>query len=831
MKLHDKKWTIKNNEEVNLDSLELTGIVKQILVNRGFSDLESINKFLNPDLNDLYDPFLLKDMDKVISRINKAIEKDESIWIYGDYDVDGITSISVFKKCFELLDKKLNYYIPNRLEEGYGLSEYGLNKIIEKGADLIISVDCGITSVKEVEFVKSKGVDIIITDHHNCQEELPDAFAIVNPKQEGCKYPFDMLAGVGIAMKIVQALLGEDFILNYEKFIDITALGTIADIAPIVDENRIITKIGLKVIENTSNIGLRALLEVSDMKNKPVTAGTIGFKLGPKINAAGRIGKPGLGVELLISNSEDEAMKIANELHELNIERQNIEKVILEDIEALIIEQVDLENDKIFVVIGDGWHTGVIGIVASRISEKYFRPSVVLSKDGDVAKGSARSVGDISIFDALNSCKDLFIGFGGHKQAAGLSLDYNKVNELRKRINEFANLNITDEDLVPNIKVDSIIHNHEVNHTTLDDLEKLEPHGLGNPKPVLIYNGLTIDNIRNLGKEKEHIKLTLHDDKRTFEAIGFRVSDRYSDLRRQDKLDLVMNLSKNSFRGIDTIQFMIKDMRRLEPNYYKNDEIGKCFTKTLAKSLFYNSKGDKLNNIVNFGQEVIYQNDDINRLDYITSNHLKKMLVLVNSFSSLLEIQFRVKDLDLDRSLLGIYYNDLDSSNSNVDILINPIIENIDFAKYDEVVIYDILYNNNNLNVIKSKFVGCIRYLLKLKIDEKSQSELLYTAIPHRLDLIDVYKGIIEEGSLTILIEDYAKKLDMDLIKCDLSVRILEELSLISVEYDSVYHFKVLPKPEKKLVLDQTLIFNQVSKIRNDFYDYIKELKEIIKSS
>lgn len=822
MSLHNKKWSIEKNKEHALE-LNIHPIVEKILVNRGYDTQERIQGFLNPSIEQLYAPFLMKDMKKVIDRIRDAMEAGASIWIYGDYDVDGITSIATLMICFELLEYPVNYYIPNRLEEGYGLSEYGLEQIIDKGADLIISVDCGITSVEEVKYVHSRGKDIIITDHHNCQEELPEAYAILNPKQIDCSYPYDMLAGVGIALKVVQGLLRDRFLQYYEQFLDVVMLGTVADIAPIVDENRSITKVGLEVIRNTKNIGLKALLEVSNLTDVEINTGHIGFNLGPKINAAGRIGKPELGVQLLLSKDENEAMHIAKALDELNTERQDIEKSIIETIDELIEEQVNLEKEKIIVIKGIEWHTGVIGIVASRITEKYHRPSVILSVEDGVAKGSARSVGNISIFDALNACKHLFIGFGGHKQAAGLSLYENDVDRLRYEINEYARHHITAEDLVPKVKIDSIIHGHEVTHETLDALSRLEPHGLGNPKPSFVYNGLMVDNVRMLGQEKNHLKLVLHDGKRTFDAIGFRMAEDFSDLRSQDQLDMVMTLSKNVFRGIETIQFMIKDIRRLSPDYYRTTEIGKCFTKTLARALFYNGLDGPKRPLYAFTEFVT---TSLDRLDYCTQDAGKK-LILVNSFYSFIELYFRLDDLGT--SSIGVHFNDV-SEHSEIDIVVNPIFKHIDFKHYDEVVVYDFLYSEAWAGLLEDYSQSRIKYLTKPYEDEKPQSEILYTAIPHRLDLVDIYKALIsEEGSLTIELEDFAKMLHMDVIKCELSLRILEHLNLIKIIQANVYHIEVLPRPKERLKLDESDIFQKISSVRDEFFDYIKIYKEIIK--
>ncbi|MBN2796681.1 MAG: single-stranded-DNA-specific exonuclease RecJ [Clostridia bacterium] len=820
--LHSKKWKINQNKPIDLN-LDINPVVKQLLVNRGYN-ASNVSKFLNPKLSDLHDPFLMKDMDKVVRRVREAIEKGESIWIYGDYDVDGITSIALLLKLFKHLNVPVNYYIPNRLEEGYGLSIQGLTYVIEQGADLIISVDCGITSVEEVDFVNRHGKDIVITDHHNCQESLPSAFGILNPKQPDCHYPFDMLAGVGIALKLAQGMLGEAFFEVYDLFVDIAALGTVADIAPIVDENRIITKIGLELIQNTKHIGLKTLVALSNI-NGDLNTGHIGFNIGPKINAAGRIGQPGLGVELLITESESEGESLALKLTQLNEERQSIERSILEEIDELVAAQVDLKKDKIIVILGDNWHTGVIGIVASRVTERYHRPAVILSNDEGIAKGSARSVGEISIFDALNSCKELFIGFGGHKQAAGLSLSVEKVEEFRRQVNLYAKTEITWEDLIPQIKVDGVLHSSDITYQTLDDLDLLEPYGLGNPRPQFIYNGLTIDHVRRLGEAQNHLKLILHDERRTYDAIAFNVSEDYADLRTQDKLDMVLTLSKNSFRGVDTIQFQIKDLRRLSSTYYIQKEIGKHFTKTLARALFYNGLGVPKGPRSGF---TAYETDQLERLDYVIEKKGKK-LILVNGFENFLEIYFRLDDIGYGKDYYGIHFNKIFQYH-DLDVVVHPVLDNMDYQRYHEVIVYDLLYNQKWADTLEKLCHVPIKYMAQVFIDEKSQTEVLYTAIPHRMDLVDIYKSLLsEDGNLTITLEDFSKHLHMDLIKCELSLRILDHLKLIEIDGDETYHIKVLPKPNHKLALDDTEVFREVSSIRDQFFNYIKFYKDMIK--
>ena len=821
--LHNKKWIIQENKNIDLD-LDLHPLVKQILVNRGFQSKEKAQQFLEPQLNNLHDPFLMKDMEKVIDRIKQAMDSKENIWVYGDYDVDGITSIALLLKVFEIFDYPVSYYIPNRLEEGYGLSVEGLETILDKGGDLIISVDCGITSVEEVAYVNKRHKDIIITDHHNCQEVIPDAYGVLNPKQGDCSYPFDMLAGVGIALKIGQGLLKDDFYKYSDVLLAIAALGTIADIAPLEDENRIIAKIGLKALETVAVLGLQEIINISNL-SPPYNAGHIGFNIGPKLNAAGRIGQPELGVELLMAKDGFRAKELAQTLHDLNEKRQAIEKEILEDIDGLIQDQVDLENDRVIVVLGEGWHSGVIGIVASRITEKYYKPAIVLTTDQAIAKGSARSVGDISIFDAMDHCRDLFIGFGGHKQAAGLSIYPDQVDTFRKMINKYALETFKAEDLLPRLYVDGILHPQDIHYQALDDLEKMEPFGLGNPKPVFVYNGLTVDDVRLIGKEKNHVKLILHDDKRTYDALAFNAQSLCAGMRTEDKIDMVLSLNKNEFRGISTIQFMVKDIRRLSPEFYKTSEIGKLFTKTLGRALFYNGKCAAKQNSNPFST---YNYETHNRLDYATDLRGKK-LILVNGFKNFLEVYFRLDDLNIDKEDYGIHFNEI-SLHHKIDVLIHPLLDRVDYEKYNEVIVYDCHYSNHWYDLLASHCIVPIQYLTNPVEDEADQTKMLYTAVPCRMDLVDLYKFLLsEDGHLTINLYDFAKALHMDYTKCELSLRILEDLDLIEISGDDTYHISILPRPETKLALDETETFIRISNIREDFFEYVKRYKTMIK--
>ncbi len=371
-------------------------LITKLLLDRGFTTAEQVNSFFNPTINNLHNPFLFKDMALAVDRINQAIENHEKIWIYGDYDVDGITSITVMCRFFKHIGVEVAYYIPDRHDEGYGISHKGINLIHEAEGKLIITVDSGITAVTEVELAKSLGIDVIITDHHECQEVLPDAYAIINPKIEG--YPFEMLCGCGVALKLVQALLGEGFESFLPYIVDIAALGTIADIVPLVDENRIITKLGLEQMKKSHIPGIRALIKEANLQGKEINAGHIGFIIAPRINASGRIGDPKIAVDMLLTENEQRAQEIARDLSELNSDRQAQERIILEEALKYIETDIDLEREKVLLVLGKSWHTGIIGIVASKLCDRYSRPVVILNVEDGIAKGSARSVEGISIF-------------------------------------------------------------------------------------------------------------------------------------------------------------------------------------------------------------------------------------------------------------------------------------------------------------------------------------------------------------------------------------------------------------------------------------------------
>jgi len=556
-----KKWEFYQANDIDVDNImkefNVGRLVATVLANRGIVEKEEIRTFLEPTREDFYDPYLLPDMKKAVDRIAKAIENKEKILIYGDYDVDGITSITVLKKFLEERGIEVGYHIPNRLEEGYGLNINAIDDISKQGYRLMITVDCGISGIDEIKHANSLGIETIVTDHHEPLDELPDAVAVIDPKIKTSKYPFNQLAGVGVVFKLIQAISIE---LNLEKkeylkYLDLVCVGTISDIVSLRDENRVIAKLGLKLIEVTKNIGLRSLVQASGYK--VLDANTISFGIAPRVNACGRMGYEAEALELFLSNNVNRVVELTKRLNGYNKVRQETEKRIF----AEALQKMEEEKENSVIVLGaEGWHHGVIGIVASKITEMYYKPSVLLCFEEDIAKGSGRSVQGFDLHEALCKCSDSLDRFGGHEMAVGLSLQKEKFKEFKEKFEEYAKgCNI--EDLTPIIKIDAEINNKDINMETVKQLKLLEPFGEGNKMPLFVYKNLKIDSIRAL-TEGKHLKLTLKSDNITMNAIGFNLGHLANEYRIGDKIDIVGALEINHFNGIDQIQMNIKDVMK-----------------------------------------------------------------------------------------------------------------------------------------------------------------------------------------------------------------------------------------------------------------------------
>lgn len=559
----NKKWEFYNQEHDKVIQLvkkfKISELLATVLVNRNIVEDKDVELFLNPTRNDFHDPYLMPDMGVAVKRIIEAIKNNEKTIIFGDYDVDGITSITVLSKFLRERGLNVGSYIPNRLNEGYGLNKEAIKKIADEGYKLIITVDCGISGTSEVEYAYSLGMEVIVTDHHEPLEELPKALAVIDCKRKDNKYPFNSLAGVGVAFKLIQAI-GLELKIDekeYLKYLDIVAIGTISDIVPLVDENRVIAKLGLKLVEVTRSPGVRALLNVAGYKE--VNSNTVSFGIAPRINACGRMGHEREALDLFLTENIVEANRITNVLNEYNKDRQNIEKRIFEEV-VLKIEEEHLDKNNSIVLGAENWHHGVIGIVASKVTELYFKPSILVCFEGEDGKGSGRSIPGFDLHAALCASSDYLEKYGGHEMAVGLSLKKDKFNEFRNAFEKKAEEAHTEE-IVPVIKIDKEINLKDISLDSVKSLNLLEPFGEANKTPIFIYRNLKVDSIRALSEGK-HLKLTLKDGNTIINAIGFNMGAYSEEYQLGDKIDVIGILETNSFNGIESVQINMKDIRR-----------------------------------------------------------------------------------------------------------------------------------------------------------------------------------------------------------------------------------------------------------------------------
>lgn len=558
-------WTIEKENPKLRDklakSLEISPITAQILVNRGIENETEANLFLNCTLFDLPSPYLMKGMDRAIERIKKALKNNERIAIYGDYDVDGVTSTALLYSFLKVLKANVTYYNPDRLKEGYGINIDAVKKLAEQGVSLIISGDCGITAVKEIEQAKELGVEFIVTDHHQPPQELPQAVSILNPKLSECKYPGKEIVGVGVIFNLVialrRALRDEGFFKNGEPnlgdYLDLVALGTVADCAPLLDVNRILVKEGIKRMQSPKRLGVQALKEASSIKGE-VTSYDLGFKLGPRINASGRMSTADNAVALFISENLEEARELAKELNEKNSNRQGTEAEIIKEAISLLESNPALIGTNSIVLASRNWHPGIIGIVASRIVERYEKPTmlIAITEDG-VGKGSGRSLEGINIYAALSECRELFLQFGGHEQAAGLSIREENVEKFREMFDKA--LENSEEQYEKKLKVDCAIELDSLTDSLISEFELLQPFGIGNPEPALLSRTVEVVSQR-IFKDK-HLGFKVKKGTKLFDAIWFNMKEPYT---LPDKVDMVFTPEFNKWNGKKEIRLRVKDV-------------------------------------------------------------------------------------------------------------------------------------------------------------------------------------------------------------------------------------------------------------------------------
>lgn len=595
-----KKWILKEQAEAGkidelAESANISKPLANLLLQRGINDSESARKFFRPDLQQLYDPFLMKDMDKAVARLEQAIVERENVLIYGDYDVDGTTAVAMMYVFLKSKCRNVFYYVPDRYTEGYGISYKGIDYAEDMGCKLIIALDCGIKALPKVDYAAEKGIEFIICDHHEPGEELPRAAAVLDPKRADCSYPFNELSGCGVGFKLIQAYASRNKIPFYQikPFLDLVVVSIASDIVPIIDENRILAYYGLKQLNTNPRVGLRAVMKKSGItpppqRNKddrqfdvpttpcevtqpadepefrPVKIGDIVFKIGPRINAAGRMDLGRYSVDLLVERNEAKAEEMACKIETDNTDRKTHDQNITNEALAVIDSCDELKNRRSTVLYNPEWHKGVIGIVASRLIDFYYRPTVICTKSNGLITGSARSIPDFNLYEAIEKCQSLLESFGGHTYAAGLTLKEENLEAFVEKFESVVDSMITDDIMVPRIDVDEVLTLSDITPKFFKCLEMFEPFGPGNMAPVFVCRGLTDSGQSQLvGQMREHLKLTVVDESvnRPMSAIAFKQSEHFDAIHRGEKFDICFSLEMNTFRGKETLQLKVYDIK------------------------------------------------------------------------------------------------------------------------------------------------------------------------------------------------------------------------------------------------------------------------------
>jgi single-stranded-DNA-specific exonuclease len=838
------------------NDLGISDVIAQVLVNRGIIDKSTAKDFLFGGQEKLDDPYLLKNMERAIARIVEAITAKQKIIIYGDYDVDGITSSALLYKVLKELEGTVEYYIPERQSEGYGLNSTALTMLVASGAELLITVDCGISAAAEVNAIANQ-LDIIITDHHHPPEVLPLAYAIINPKQKDCSYPEKNLAGVGVAFKLSQALsrhyYGND--TQFLKYLDIVAIGTIADIVSLTGENRILVKLGLCEIANTKNIGLKALIEVCRIDPNKIDTGKIGFAIAPRLNAAGRISRADHGVELLITDSVDRAKELANYLEEENSQRQNVEKDIQAAAEVVVAE-LDLSIAKVLVVVGEDWHPGVIGIVASRLVEKYYRPVFMISIRDGIGKASCRSIPAFDIYDALNQCSDLLLQFGGHRQAAGFSVLPEHIDELRVRLNHIANTTLTKADYVPVLTIDSLVSLDEMNAGFLEQLGCLEPYGMGNHSPVFACKDVAVKDIRTIGQEARHLKLKVSQKNVINEVVAWQMGGLVESIQFQENIDLAFFPEFNEWQGQRKIQLRAYDVRKFEMTDIEKLYASHHNSNKQPSSLEDCCVDDSSTLLCNKEQ----QNDCILKdhrnsedkfkylLDIIKKQ--EKALVFVNTPQEAFELAQKIRNcLSEYKDRVAFYHSRLDIKwqgkietwfkEDGLTVVCTTLFSK-EFSKVDDIrhiLVYCLPLNMQNL-VRQCRLVGCdgkhsYIHLLFSRKDVKDNQLLLQELRPDRLVIGQIYVVLKYCEATATDSEVVAKaweKYQVAISEASVSaaIKILEELKLIQCQLVELKRkITILPAPKEKLQIEKSDTFRQGILQKDEFVNFAEKIMNL----
>lgn len=561
-----KQWIINNNFDKNvinllLDQLRIPYTLAKILVQRGFCEINQVKKFFNPDLKDLYDPFLLNGMNEAAKIIIDKITSNKKILIYGDYDVDGICAVAILKLFLKKLTPNIEVYIPNRLQEGYGLSKNGIDYALDNNCELIITVDCGITAIDEIKYAKSKGLSVIVSDHHQPKDSLPEADVILNPLLNDSNYPFKMLSGAGVAFKIVQAIAKKLGMKNdINEYLDLVAIATAADIVPLVDENRILVHYGLENIKTKPRLGIKAILDKAYIKYENINVANIVFGIAPRMNAVGRLGNATPSIDILLSNDENEILDLAETLNQGNIQRRELDRQVMTEVLNIIENDPTILNSKIIILHSDKWHPGVSGIVASRLVEKYYKPTIMLTTVDGVASGSARSIPGINLFELFKSCSDILIDYGGHSAAAGVSLELGNINLLKQRLEKVIEELYNDDIFIPKLNIDSVLNFKDITPKFLKYMNMFTPFGPNNTKPVFMAENVIFCKLKQNPGNNIIAFIRQEGSKQSFEAIGYGLADKVI-IDLNTKYDIVYTIETVVKDEITVPQIMIKDIR------------------------------------------------------------------------------------------------------------------------------------------------------------------------------------------------------------------------------------------------------------------------------
>ncbi len=834
-----KKWILKEqNTALALEmaeALKIRPIIAQILINRGIDTISAGRAFFSSDLADTPDPFLMSGMDEAVSRVQEALANKEKIVVYGDYDADGQTATALLVSSLRELAPNpdtITYYLPDRFEEGYGLNQEAL-ATLSKTASLLITVDCGISSQAEIEYAQGLGLDIIITDHHEPGRMLPPAVAILNPKQEKCNYPFKHLAGVGVALKLVQGLK----VPNWEDHLDLVALGTVADIVPLEQENRILVSYGLKSMAMTSKPGLKALLEVADVVGPK--SSDLGFRLGPRLNAGGRLGEAARGVRLLLTHDLGEAMDLAAELSQENARRQDLEAEVLEAAMEMV-ETYNLYDRSALVVWGEGWHQGVVGIVASRLVERYYLPTVVLSVADGQATASARSIPGLDLYQTLGSCSRLLSKFGGHAMAAGLRLPAENLRAFQTLFEELCAAKLSPEDYVPKLHIDGTTKLEDVSEQLIEELRQLEPHGYGNPGPLLQAE-VTVLNTRRVGAQNNHLKMTVQDETAgEVSAIAFSLGHRQEQIERHaESLAVAFVPELNEWRNEKTVQLNIKEW---EPRGHSTDYVKRwmvdLYPWRLGASYFQSgvlniqsvdARAPKSFRFVDL--RGTWDKEAILRERSGMGQEPEAILILVNTPASVLALcrELRIKTPQ-GSSFIGFEHEWMSTEERREFEGAQPRYVVSTGLCLEGYTWQQILFWEPPLTKeMEAKWLSLLQDGGELvgvygPKDVRNLQGYLVQNYPDRRGLARIYTTLKAPSGAITMLDAYERLESMGMLGAlPVAMGLFLELGLWEVEEQVIRYLKA---PSEKLDLEQTVLYNKVTKMRQQSEQYLKHCLE-----